>query len=731
MHCILDDDVAVVDVKYSVRDHVRNVKRTMEKTISFSINIDDTTSFVPTSGCMVDIGDSVAEVTFRPDGLRANFRVVKGSSTKRIIEFWRKDFLAHSLDVTSIHGDFYTDEYLGSFSFSKAGDALVYIAEQNAPDTKDPFERFRFNPDFGEGLVGKKLPGLYLLKLDKDLLSEGDASAVTGPLLLRTTPGIRFGQATFSLTSSSILYATGYEFTIDGRILGPKGCFNRPTGIWEIVVQHDQVEDSKIPTKVSKISPPNLSCRSPRVVENGTSSKLIWLSCPTGGAHISSSTLFALDVPGGTGASALIDAVAAPSADAFPGLYPPYNLPTDFILRSRSSEPLIIVQSQWHSRNVILSISSTTGLVDNLTPDTDDDPFNWSVLATDADSRFIAYRSSASVPYELVVGQMKIDKTIVWTVIDRPALSPKVTKALASIRTTIIPIPGKPSVETIVIQSSLHDEDGKPRPCITSPHGGPHGTTSTAFSATTTALVLEGYTLSFPNYTGSPGFGEDFLQALIGRCGELDVQDCIAAAQHLVSLGISEEGAGKQLITGGSHGGFLTAHLIGQFPDFFSAAIMRNPVIAAGNVYNTDIPDWYYSEFGFGYPLSSSTPSSAKELDPTSALPLPSNTTYPSVLSAENYGELQQMSPTRYIDDIRVPVLLLIGAVDRRVAPAQGIEFYHALRGKRSLSGKTDVDVEMLVFPDDSHPLDGVEAAKAGFYATISWFANLGPSKKQ
>jgi len=67
-------------------------------------------------------------------------------------------------------------------------------------------------------------------------------------------------------------------------------------------------------------------------------------------------------------------------------------------------------------------------------------------------------------------------------------------------------------------------------------------------------------TLSFPNYTGSPGYGEQFIQDLVGRCGELDVQDCIASARHLIKLGISEAGPGKQFITGGSHGGFLGAH---------------------------------------------------------------------------------------------------------------------------------------------------------------------------
>jgi hypothetical protein len=65
-------------------------------------------------------------------------------------------------------------------------------------------------------------------------------------------------------------------------------------------------------------------------------------------------------------------------------------------------------------------------------------------------------------------------------------------------------------------------------------------------------------TLSLPNYTGSLGFGEKYIQKLLGHCGTMDVQDVVESVNELIRLGISEHG--RQVIQGGSHGGFLAAH---------------------------------------------------------------------------------------------------------------------------------------------------------------------------
>ena len=118
---------------------------------------------------------------------------------------------------------------------------------------------------------------------------------------------------------------------------------------------------------------------------------------------------------------------------------------------------------------------------------------------------------------------------------------------------------------------------------------------------------------------------------------------------------------------------------------------MRNPVIAAGEIASvSDIPDWAYLEFGADFgPMST--------------------------LLNGVFQRLQDFSPVTYIDEVKTPVLLLVGEVDRRVPASQARNYYHELKGR----GK---DVKMLVFPGNGHSLDSVEAELVSWESTREWF---------
>lgn len=63
-----------------------------------------------------------------------------------------------------------------------------------------------------------------------------------------------------------------------------------------------------------------------------------------------------------------------------------------------------------------------------------------------------------------------------------------VRSKLELLKTTIVPIPYRKPIETIV----LSPKNVSSQPCVTVPHGGPHGAFSTTFNTLHAALALEG-----------------------------------------------------------------------------------------------------------------------------------------------------------------------------------------------------------------------------------------------
>lgn len=261
---------------------------------------------------------------------------------------------------------------------------MLYTAEANAPTntSDDPYAKFRYKPSFGEGFSGKKQPRFFLLRW-RGLKDPHDAPSK--PQFFEIKPeadDVLFGQGVFlPCAEENIIYATGYEYTPNGRLLGIKGCYNRPFGIWELcfrepdVNSNDAEKEKKLDLIIysaRKISDQN-SGRSPRILVEGSKTTLYWLSSNAGGPHLSTTAIEFIEItqpkgtPTETGPQSAVLVPVTQSGD-FPGLYTAFNLSSRPFLQSGVSSSKIIIPSNWGSRTTLLSVSAVDGSIKDLTP---------------------------------------------------------------------------------------------------------------------------------------------------------------------------------------------------------------------------------------------------------------------------------------------------------------------------------------------------------------------------
>lgn len=672
----------VIRATTSAQDHTRKINRKTTKTFTLSGDA------VFVSGSP-DESEVVASLV-SPSGkhLAVLRETNEAPAKKRYVEVWTGDRLHAVENVTDKHAAFYTDEFMSSISFSPSETKLVYVAEGKEPeDDSDPLSIFRFVPDLGETYGGKKRPTVFLYDWSRDV----GRAVVPLTFAEADAPNVLLAHPVFA--SDKTVIALGYEYSKDGRLLGVIYCPNRTAGVWQLSLPEDgwvTTDKEALRCYTSRLTGPGVACRSPRILRDGKQTRLVFASNPAGGPHHTCSKLEIFDLQARE-LKTLVDIVHDPEPGAFPGLYMP-SLPVYPFIRLSSNEPFLAFSSSWRSRTTVVLVSLTDGRVIDLTPATDE-LWSWTVLGTDGKSRVICVRSALNRPPELVLGEIDANIRATWKVLYQPALSEDLTQRLEDLDVAIHAVPNRYPTETIVVRSKSQ----KSQPCITMPHGGPHSVMSTAFSAASTSFAVEGYTVALPNYTGSIGFGEKYIRQLPGKCGRLDIDDCMESVRYLIKQGISKEDA--QYLLSGSHGGFIIGHLIGQFPDAFRAAVIRNPVINLGETSTTDIPDWYFEEIGVGFRPD-------------------------SIMTPDLYRDAFAMSPIVYADRVRTPLQVHIGLQDRRVSLDQGMKYYHLLKAK----GK---DVEMFAFKDDGHAIESVEGARVAYYAAKNLFDTVQKGKRK
>ncbi|MFL6760327.1 alpha/beta hydrolase family protein [Sphingomonas sp.] len=181
-------------------------------------------------------------------------------------------------------------------------------------------------------------------------------------------------------------------------------------------------------------------------------------------------------------------------------------------------------------------------------------------------------------------------------------------------------------------------------------------------------LAARGYAVIQPNYRGSAGYGDEWKGENAFKEWRKAIGDVSASARYLVSQGIADPA--RLAIVGWSYGGYAALQSAAVDPGLYKAAVAIAPV--------TDL-----------------------SLLKSEALNLSS---YSLVNQFVGSGpHVVEGSPLRRATEIKVPVLLFHGDMDRNVAIEQSEKMAAALRGAGD-------KVELVRFKGLDHQLDDSDA---------------------
>jgi len=632
------------------------------------------------------------------------------SSVAVVLQTWRGGRVVSELHVPkTLHGGLIADGYFApGAAWSSGGGAVAYTAEVPASertpswggpealkDAAGPKSWRGVGPaleDWGELNTGKRSPAVYVLDTKRREVIKVPVN-VEGS----TAEGdMSFGQPVWTRDGSGLLLVgwphTSPNFPTLAKKLGVVFCYNRPAYLYHVPCSRDSSGALSFGAAVSLSRSFLGSAISPTFTPDGA--HLLFLSMDAAvrsGTHSAAAALYRLPWPqasaGGVAPEVVVEVVQRPTAPgAFPGLYATSTLEEPYAPDGRT----LLLSSQWYSQGAILAVDVVSGRVTPLTPVGGPAPSSYTLLAVSGDTVF-ASQASPVLPPRLVSASLSggTSSVLQWTPVPGLELGmpDSVAAALSDLEARVEAVTPTVGDTTLTFESVnwVPKKRTGPLPAIILPHGGPHSAVALGWYPAFTFLASLGYVVLSPNYRGSTGFGEASLSSLPGNIGTHDVQDCMATLQQAVDAGLVDPA--RVAVIGGSHGGFLTGHLLGQYPDTFKAGVLRNPVCNLSLMVGiSDINDWCWVET-FG---------SEEGQRRMSGVPKP-----------DDLKHMFEVSPIAHVEKVKAPMMFMLGAKDRRVPLQDGLQYISALRSTHgSTAGGDPPKVRVITFPEDTHALD-------------------------
>ncbi len=227
--------------------------------------------------------------------------------------------------------------------------------------------------------------------------------------------------------------------------------------------------------------------------------------------------------------------------------------------------------------------------------------------------------------------------------------------------------------------------EGELPPLIVVIHGGPTSNAVPTLSLAQQFWTSRGFAVADVDYGGSTGYGRAYRNRLQGEWGLVDVDDCVAVVRWLGEQGWIDPA--RAVIRGGSAGGFTVL-----------MALAVSDVFAAGADY-----------FGVADVEALALETHKFESRYLDGLIAP----YP-----EGRATYTERSPLTHLDSLSSPLVVLQGAEDRVVPPAQSEMIVGALREK-------GLPVAYRLYDGEQHGFRQAENIKDSLEAELSFYAQV------
>jgi dienelactone hydrolase len=226
-----------------------------------------------------------------------------------------------------------------------------------------------------------------------------------------------------------------------------------------------------------------------------------------------------------------------------------------------------------------------------------------------------------------------------------------------------------------------------PLPMVVMIHGGPQARDTWSWDPEVQLLAAHGYAVFQPQFRGSTGFGNKFLQAGIGQWGLAMQDDITAGVEYLIKLGLVDRN--RICIYGASYGGYAALWGLVKTPNLYKCGVSFAGVVDIAYMLE-DRSDSNYDTIARQFQLQLLG-------DP--------------VRDKERFD---RVSPLKHADAIKAPVLILHGRSDQRVP------LDHAEKMRNALE-KLNKPVDSEYFFDEGHGISYVSNANK-FYRHLFAF---------